>query len=64
MFFKSKRDISKYLKTRQASGEELNEGELYFLKEFPATLTQYGLQINANGDLEDIPVSKNRRGRR
>ena len=49
------------LQAKQANGETLTAGEQKFISDFIKTLEKHGLQINANGELEDIPTPKSKR---
>lgn len=50
------------LQAKQSSGETLTAGEEKFMSDYNTLLQQSGLQINSNGELEDIPTK--RKGRR
>lgn len=49
------------LQTRQTNGETLSKSEQKFMDDYLKSLTEFGLQMNENGELEDIPVKKGRR---
>lgn len=49
------------LQTRQTNGETLSKFEQKFMDDYLKSLTEFGLQMNENGELEDIPVKKGRR---
>ena len=47
-------EIYKDLQTKQDNGETLTAGEQKFMKDYNKMLNKFGLQINANGELEDL----------
>ena len=46
------------LQSRQSSGETLTSAELKFMEGYVKSLKVYGLQFNANGELEDMPATE------
>lgn len=49
------------LQAKQKNGETLCDFEQNFINNYLNSLTEYGLQLNENGELEDIPVKRGRR---